>query len=166
MKSLYQKRPRLKERWWWAIAAGLALYVFWSVSPVVWFMRPEPGSWCRGGTFVQTRLHGAKVKDWAPVPGTISARASFGPSAEDVLFEFVNDLTPASSKPRGLSEDFGVWRWYASTAHSVQMTMRHGDPDSIRVIDAPTGQVVYFERTVPSVYGFYDVPEELPECDG
>ncbi|MBW4710745.1 hypothetical protein KX928_23390 [Roseobacter sp. YSTF-M11] len=129
-------------------------------SRVVWFMAPLEGSWCRGDGYVQARFAGYKVRDLRPVRGSVTGSVRQYGFWDDVLFEFVDDPTPDSSKPKG-KQHFGVWRWYGPLIAEAQMSMRHTNRP-LGMADGGSNPNWY---EVISTYGPYTIPTDIARCE-
>ncbi len=106
--------------------------------PVTFLMKAEQVS--RVESAVTMRVSGYKLRDCEVVKGSPVGWYVIGGEPIETSFEFVDDLTPDSSKPKSLFErqSFGLWKWEGlpEFADEVRLTIKHtcGSETKTRIV--------------------------------
>lgn len=104
-----------------------------SILPVVAGMRAS--LILHEGHVVTAYVTGRKLKDCHVVSGSFVGWYRSAGIWHEAPVEFVNDMTPNSSRPAGWErQDFGIWRWrhVPDTADAVRVSLQHECGASVR----------------------------------
>ena len=116
----------------------IAIFFVQLYLPVTFLMKAEQVS--KTESTVTMRVSGYKLRDCEVVKNSSVGWYLVGGVPIETRFEFVDDLTPYSSKPKSLFErqSFGLWKWEGlpEFADEVRLTIKHtcGSETKTRIV--------------------------------